>query len=104
MLYNFRTYQLALALHQGCKALKLTGELGDQINRASLSVVLNLAEGSGKLTANDRRRFFAMALGSIREVQACLAVSSSSDLQGLADKVGAHTYKLIHKPGTLLRP
>ncbi len=100
---NFRTYQLALTLHKGCEKVKGSTVLRDQLTRASLSVVLNLAEGSGKLTTNDRRRFFSMAFGSLREVQACLTVVSVTELTELADKVGAHIFKLVKSPGYLLK-
>src|SRR3569623_211792 len=68
---NFRTYQMAKELHREVKCLALTGELKDQIERASLSVALNLAEGSGRL-GNDRLKFFRYAFGSIKEVQGLL--------------------------------
>jgi four helix bundle protein len=74
---GFRTYDLALQLHQACKAIQLPGYLKDQLLRASSSVALNLAEGSGKPSKRDRVRFYAITLGSLREVQAC------ADLEGL---------------------
>src|SRR4051812_43588458 len=99
---NFRTYQLALALHRKCEELSVRGELKDQLGRATLSIVLNLAEGSGKLTMKDRRKFFSSAFGSLREVQACLELVSSVELTALADETGAHVYKLLKNPGYLL--
>ena len=41
--------------------------LADQLNRASLSVSLNVAEGNGRWTEADRRNFFAIARGSLHE-------------------------------------
>ena len=38
--------------------------LVDQLNRAALSVVTNLAEGNGRFTKADRRNFFTLARGS----------------------------------------
>jgi four helix bundle protein len=37
----------------------------DQLSRSSLSVVLNLAEGSGRMTNNDRKHFYVIARGSV---------------------------------------
>ena len=46
----------------------------DQLDRASTSIPLNIAEGSGKFSARDRARFFEMARGSALECAACLDV------------------------------
>jgi len=41
--------------------------LADQLNRASLSISANIAEGNGRFTKNDRKHFFIIARGSIQE-------------------------------------
>jgi four helix bundle protein len=46
----------------------------DQLDRASTSVVLNLAEGNGKRSRLDRCRYFDTARGSGVECAACLDV------------------------------
>ena len=46
----------------------------DQMDRASTSIALNIAEGNGKHTAPDRCRFFDIARGSALECAACLDV------------------------------
>jgi four helix bundle protein len=46
----------------------------DQLDRASTSIVLNLAEGNGKFTPPDRCRFFDIARGSALECAAGLDV------------------------------
>jgi four helix bundle protein len=70
--------------------------LADQVRRASLSVVLNIAEGSGKTTALDQRRFYAMARGSAMEcgaiVDACVSLelvdgSMANDAENLLSDV-----------------
>src|SRR5438874_6675052 len=46
----------------------------DQLDRASTSIPLNIAEGNGKFSARDCARFFEMARGSALECAACLDV------------------------------
>ena len=46
----------------------------NQLDRASTSVPLNIAEGNGKRTSADRCRFFDIARGSALECAACLDV------------------------------
>lgn len=49
----------------------------NQLERASTSVPLNIAEGNGKYTAPDRCNFFDIARGSALECAACLDVLSA---------------------------
>ncbi len=46
----------------------------DQLDRASTSVPLNIAEGNGKSTPKDRCKFLDTARGSALECAACLDV------------------------------
>jgi four helix bundle protein len=46
----------------------------EQLDRASTSVPLNIAEGNGKFTSPDRCRFFDNARGSALECAPCLDV------------------------------
>jgi len=48
--------------------------LADQFTRASLSIVLNLAEGAGKHSKLDKRRYYLTARGSATESAALLDV------------------------------
>jgi four helix bundle protein len=50
------------------------GEVKDQLDRASTSIPLNIAEGNGKYTLKDRCRFFDPAHGSALECAAGLDV------------------------------
>jgi len=48
--------------------------LADQLSRASTSIALNLAEGVGKHSAAEKRRFYIIARGSAFESAATLDV------------------------------
>src|SRR5688500_2430991 len=50
------------------------GDVRDQLDRASTSVSLNIAEGNGKYAPKDRCRFFDIAHGSSLECAAGLDV------------------------------
>jgi four helix bundle protein len=56
--------------------------LRDQIERASLSVVLNISEGAGRRSRKDKRRHYAIARGSAMEAAAAVHVIVS---RGIGD-------------------
>ncbi len=93
---NFRTYDLAIEFYHRTTALKLPRHLKDQLDRAASSIVLNIAEGDGRGSKADRKRFFTIAFGSLRESQAILDLNNAKDneLALLADKLAAHLYRL----------
>ncbi len=66
--------------------------------RASSSIALNLSEGSAKGQTQDRKRYFTIALGSIRECQAILDLEEQAFTladRELLDKLAASKYRLI---------
>ena len=74
---DFLVYCQAKSLYK--RILKITSRLNnysikDQVSRASLSVVLNIAEGSAKKSDKEFFRFLQVAIGSINEVLACLDI------------------------------
>jgi four helix bundle protein len=75
---KLRAYQesLAFAAWVGPVIDRLPAKLSarDQLDRASTSLVLNLAEGNGKRSHPDRCRYFDIARGSAVECAACLDV------------------------------
>jgi four helix bundle protein len=56
----------------------------DQLDRASTSVPLNIAEGNGKFGVRDRCRFLDFARGSALECAACLDVMVAKHLTDVA--------------------
>jgi four helix bundle protein len=52
----------------------------DQLDRASTSVALNIAEGNGKFAIKDRCRFLDFGRGSALECAACLDVLVAKSL------------------------
>ena len=72
MLKNFRTYQLSVEFYREGQKIKMPCYLREQFNRASSSICLNLAEGSGKRTAADQKKYYRISLGSLRECQSIL--------------------------------
>jgi four helix bundle protein len=82
-------YRVALEFHQLVPRLVTKGhrELRDQLQRAALSSILNLAEGLGRSSGSDKARFYSIAKGSSSE---CAAIVDVVRSMGLA-------------PGTLCR-
>lgn len=75
---KLRAYQEALRFAAWVEPIieKLPTKLAarDQLDRASTSIVLNLAEGNGKCSHPDRCRYLDTARGSALECAACLDV------------------------------
>jgi four helix bundle protein len=75
---KLKVYQESLAfvtwLEPMMQKLPKTISVRDQLDSASTSIVLNLAEGNGKFTSPDRCRFFDTARGSALECAAALDV------------------------------
>ena len=61
------------------------GYLTNQLNRASLSIAANIAEGNGRFTKADRRNFFGIARGSLQECVPLLELARRRNL--VEDKV-----------------
>ena len=53
------------------------GYLIVQLKRAIASAILNLAEGNGRYSTNDRNRFFNISMGSISEVEGGVEIASA---------------------------
>ena len=91
---SFRSYNLAVEFYRQTRLIKLPYFLKDQLQRASSSIALNLAEGSAKPTKADRRRFYYIALGSVRECESIIELADIRSLEEPVDKLARHIYNL----------
>ena len=73
---KLEVYQFSLQfiewLNSFWKPIRKNKNVADQLDRASISVPLNIAEGNGKSYPKDRKRYFEMA--SALECASCLDV------------------------------
>ena len=61
-------YRLAMEHLELVARVRAAAKVRDQLDRASESILLNIAEGTGKpIRSRDRRKFFRIALGSAKE-------------------------------------
>ena len=70
-----RAYKMAKEVHQATRTFPVIErhELGSQLRRASVSIVLNIAEGYGrKDSRREFQHFLRNALGSCNEVRVLL--------------------------------
>jgi len=102
-IYSFivETLRLLVGLFQ--EIAREDSDLGRQLRRAASSVALNVAEGTGVSGGNQKLRF-RTALGSAREVGACLDVAEAlgyidtvdAGLRDRLDRITATLYRLSH--------
>lgn len=86
-----------------CESLKGHRNAKNQLLRASQAIPLNIAEGNGKATDGDRRRYFEIARGSALEcgavqdvLQVCGALSAAENdrRKAILDRIVAMLTKL----------
>jgi four helix bundle protein len=85
MFENLDVYQKAIDLTEQIVSLTESFPRGyyflaDQLNRASLSIATNLAEGNGRYTKADRRNFFIVARASAQECVPLLELARRKQL------------------------
>jgi four helix bundle protein len=79
---KLEVYKKAKLFHTNCKKVifekKLERFVNDQLCRASFSVPLNIAEGSGKFSRPDRKNYFTTARASLFECVAIIDILKES--------------------------
>lgn len=87
-------YQKAKAFNSGIRrfiqSTKLDPTTIDQLRRASFSIVLNIAEGSGRFSKADRSNFFIISRSSIFE---CIAILDVLNGESILEK---KNYKIFY--------
>ena len=68
---------------------KITRNKRDQLERAAFSIMLNIAEGSGRFTKPDKRNFYIIARGSAFE---CVAIFDYLKDQNTLDEKGFNKF------------
>jgi four helix bundle protein len=68
------TLEVVTRIHQILRSQDSDRSLRDQVVRSSTSTLLNIAEGTGKRSQPDRRRYYEIARGSAMETAAALDV------------------------------
>ena len=75
---KLEVHKKAKLLHMDCKKIirkiKLDKYVKDQLGRASFSVALNIAEGSGKFSKADRKNYYTTSRASLFESIAVLDI------------------------------
>jgi len=82
----------------------------DQLKRASLSIMLNIAEGASRFSKADRSKFYVIARGSVNE---CVAIFDSlskklkgelinwDQMKGLAVEISKMLFTMIRNLGVV---
>lgn len=72
--------------------------LRDQWKRATINIILNIAEGTGRMTFNDKRNFFTISRSSVFE---CIAIMDTAlslkHIEGTKYKEFYDSYEKISK-------
>ncbi|MCB0476743.1 MAG: four helix bundle protein [Crocinitomicaceae bacterium] len=101
-------YKKAKSFHKDSKQIiknySITGIERDQLHRASYSIPLNIAEGSGRYTNKDRRNFYIVSRSSVFECVSILEQleedqeipkSNYQEMLEKADELSRILYRMI---------
>jgi four helix bundle protein len=106
---KLEVYKKAVTLYMRITELKLNSDYHDktianQLLRSTLSISLNIAEGSGKESKKDKRNFLLISRGSLYEtvsilnilkVKGTLSDQTHSELYGLSTEISKMLHAMI---------
>ncbi len=97
-----KSIALAKVIYQICKALPAEEKyaLSDQLKRAVVSIASNIAEGYGRQSTNDYKRFLSIALGSVYEIETQLQIAF--ELQMINTETYNSTIELAQEIGRMI--
>jgi four helix bundle protein len=102
--YLQKTKHYNAEVRQFLSETKVSKTAKDQLSRAAFSIVLNIAEGSGRFSKSDRRHFFVISRGSVFECVAILDIlidensmdaGKNEHFLKLADELSRMLYAMI---------
>lgn len=101
-------YKLSSELHILCtnllKKINVEKYVTDQLGRASLSVVLNIAEGTGKSSSREKRKFLIISRSSLLETVAIIdilyrrglvGINEYENIESKAEEISKILFKMI---------
>ena len=108
-------YRVALTLHREVEAIarglpRGYGALKDQMRRAAISTVCNIAEGANRWSPKDKASRYKIALGECGECAATLDLADRADAariqaaKGAAYRVASMLAKLVHSQAARQAP
>jgi four helix bundle protein len=78
--------------------------MGPQLERALVSVVLNIAEGAGRWTNGDQRRHYQIACGSATEAAACVEIAAMFGAPNeVCEQIDGLLFRVTQMLGALIR-
>jgi len=110
MFENLEVYKRAMSFIVEIYGLNCLRDrtIKDQLQRAALSIPLNIAEGNGRIHTREKKQYFYTARGSLLEcipiLQVCVATNLIEKdryerLYALADEIGKMLNGLIRSVG-----
>jgi len=97
-----RSMRLVIKVYALCASARVNGnrKLVDQLQRAVLSIPLNIAEGNGRMHVRERKQYFYTARGSLLECVPILRICMEIGL--LSEERHNELYQLAIEIGKLL--